>query len=62
MVSIPEYRIYKMISRELELFSLVKMWLRGDITRILTMWEAVTKMWSLSNGNITKIHNHKLQP
>lgn len=62
MVSIPQHRIYKMISRELELFSLVKMWLRGDITQILTMWEAVTKMWNLSNSNITKIHHHKLQP
>lgn len=55
MVRIPENMTYKMMLGELEPFSLVKMWMRGDRTQILTTWGAVTKMWSLSYGNITKV-------
>lgn len=55
MVRIPENMTYKMMLGELELFSLVKMWMRGDRTQILTTWGAVMKMWSLSYGNITKV-------
>lgn len=36
MVRIPEHRTYKMMLRELELFSQVKRWLKGDITQVLT--------------------------
>lgn len=43
VVRITENTIYKMMLMELELFSLVKMWMRGDRTQILTTWGAVTK-------------------
>lgn len=32
----------------------------GDRTKTLTTWGAVTKMWSLSCDNTTKVHHHKL--
>lgn len=60
MFRIPENMTYKMMLWELELFSLVKMWLGGDKTQILTTWGAVTKMQSLNYDNITKVHHHKL--
>lgn len=60
MVRIPENTTYKMMLGELELFSLVKVWIGGDKTQILTTWGAVKKMWSLSHDNITKVHHHKL--
>lgn len=62
MVRSLAHRIYKIMLRELKLFSLVKRWLRRDITQILTPQRAVMKMWSFSNSNITNIHHHKLQP
>jgi len=60
MDRIPEHRTCKMMLREMELFSLVKKWLRGDITQIFNYLGSNYKTWNLSNGNIMKIHCHKL--
>lgn len=62
MVRSLAHRIYKIMLRELKLFSLVKRWLRRDIAQILTPQRAVMKMLSFSNSNITNICHHKLQP